>query len=104
MLTGHGEMLETLTREVTGHGEMLIGHGEMLETLTREVTDHGEKLETLTREVETLGRETRAGWATLRDELLTELPAAAVVAVDRTFGAPVRELRADVDELKQAAG
>ena len=58
------------------------------------------KVDAVRHEVEVLGRDTRAGWAALK----RDLPRAVVAAVDRTFGAELRALREDVDELKEAAG
>ena len=92
--------LRALRRVVDEHGKQLTEHGQKLDTLTSDITEHGKSLRSLTCEVETLGRETRE----LHAELLTELPAAVVAAVDRTFGTTLRDLRTDVDELKRAAG
>ena len=99
-LTEHGQKLDTLTSDITEHGKQLTEHGQKLDTLTSDITEQGKSLRSLTCEVETLGRETRE----LHAELLTELPAAVVAAVDRTFGTTLRDLRTDVDELKRAAG
>ena len=62
------------------------------------------RIDALSADMETLGRETRRGWETLRTELLTELPPAVAAAVDRAFGARLRDLERDVAELKRAVG
>ena len=116
----HGERLEALSGDVSKQGADLAAvRAEMatrddLADLRRDVrarlealrADHGERLDSLSGKVEalradleTLGRETRGGWAELR-ELLTDLPAAVVAAVERVIG----PLRADVEELKRKVG
>ena len=57
-------------------------------------------MEALRADLEKLGRETRGGWAELRRTLLRDLPAAVVEAI----GPELRDLRADVDQLKRKVG
>ena len=62
--------------------------------------DHDQQLRTLRTDMEIHGRATRR---TL-DGLPGAVAEAVVAAVDRTFGAELRALREDIDELKEAAG
>ena len=71
-----------------------------IQTLRTDINAVDAKVDAVRHEVEVLGRDTRAGWAALK----RDLPQAVVAAVDRTFGAELRALREEVDELKEAAG
>ena len=102
-----GEVLREL-RELRGEmatrADLADLRGEMrggLEALRAEVGTVRADLAKLTCDVEILGRETRRKWAELEHEL-HELPAAVAEAVKQAIGPELRDLRADVDELKEA--
>ena len=73
-----------------------------------EVAEHGLRLDALTGEVETLGREMRRELRELPAQLLAGVMAGierSAYATDlRALQAEVAELKADVTELKRAAG
>ena len=89
---------ETLPRQIEDLDAKVDAVDARVRNLEAKVSDLEAKGDAVRGELEILGRETREGWAVLQ----RELPPAVVAAVDRAFGTELRNLQAEVDQLKRA--